>query len=217
MPDVSVHPNTKEKGEVRFAWAQYEDVCVTAQDDLKQALTEQEQITRETMTVETIAGHPGVACSRRAFKVLGIDPARYRPSQEALLRRTLQEKSIPLINTGVDTNNLLSLKLAVPMGLYDADKISGAGQIKVGGQGETYEALNGRLIDGENKWIIRDREGPFGSPFVDSVRTAVGVHTRNLLHVIYFYYEGLPADALEQCRSAMERYLKGHCKGYHHL
>lgn len=96
---------------------------------------------------------------------------------------------IPLINSGVDVNNLLSLKFVLPMGLYDKDKIASTPQIKIG-------------------------EGPFGSPFVDSVRTAVGLDTKNLFHVIYFLYMELPKDALEHCRSAMEYYLKGHCKGY---
>lgn len=215
MPNVSIYPDIKSKYEVHFAWAEYENVCISEpHDDLSRALSDQERHAREIVNLKTISRHPGVLTSRKVFKSLGIDPARYRPSQEALFRRVLQNKPIPLINSGVDVNNVLSLKFVLPMGLYDKDKIVSAPQIKIGEVGEVYEALNGRLIDCENKWIIRDREGPFGSPFVDSVRTAVSLNTKNLFHVIYFLYMELPKDALEYCRSTMEYYLKGHCKGY---
>lgn len=215
MSSVSIHTDIKTKYGACFAWAEYENVCISGpHDELSRALSEQERYARETVDLESISRHPGVLTSRKAFKSLGIDPARYRPSQEALFRRALQSKPIPMINSGVDVNNLLSLKFVLPMGLYDKDKIAGTPQIKIGEDGEVYEALNGRLIDCENKWIIRDREGPFGSPFVDSVRTAVVRNTKNLFHVIYFLYMELPENALEHCRSTMEYYLKGHCKGY---
>lgn len=215
MPRISIHPDIKANYAVRFAWAEYENVCISeSQVELCRALSDQEQEAREIVDLASISGHPGVLTSRKAFKSLGIDPARYRPSQEALFRRVLQNKPIPLVNSGVDVNNLLSLKFVLPKGLYDKDKIASTPQIKIGEDGEAYEALNGRLIDCENKWIIRDREGPFGSPFVDSVRTAVGRNTKNLFHVIYFLYMELPKDALEHCRSTMEFYFKGHCKGY---
>lgn len=41
-----------------------------------------------------VAEVPQVAATRKAYKALGKDPARYRPSAEALLRRLAQGKGL---------------------------------------------------------------------------------------------------------------------------
>src|ERR1700719_513860 len=45
---------------------------------------------------------PAVLTTRAAYKVLGKDPARYRGSAEALLRRVIANKCLPRINAVVD-------------------------------------------------------------------------------------------------------------------
>src|SRR5262249_50429668 len=45
---------------------------------------------------------PAVLTTRAAYKALGKDPARYRGSAEALLRRVLSNKGLPQINAVVD-------------------------------------------------------------------------------------------------------------------
>src|SRR5438309_10738694 len=54
----------------------------------------------ESMQVET---------ARKAYKALGKDPARYRGSAEALLRRVVAGKGLPQINAVVDVINLVSV------------------------------------------------------------------------------------------------------------
>src|SRR5438309_9396050 len=54
----------------------------------------------ESMQVET---------TRKAYKALGKDPARYRNSAEALLRRVVAGKGLPQINAVVDVINLVSV------------------------------------------------------------------------------------------------------------
>ena len=53
--------------------------------------------TRELQASETpdsIKLQPAIAATRAAYKALGKDPSRYRPSNEALVRRTLQGLSL---------------------------------------------------------------------------------------------------------------------------
>jgi len=69
---------------------------------------------------------PQVEAVRRAYKSLGKDPARYRGSAEALLRRIVAGKGFPQINSVVDVINLVSVESRLPVGLYDATHVSGA-------------------------------------------------------------------------------------------
>ncbi|WP_246615680.1 B3/4 domain-containing protein [Aneurinibacillus thermoaerophilus] len=132
---------------------------------------------------------PGITEWRRIFKALGIDPSRYRPSSEALVRRVLQNKPFHWIHTGVDINNFLSLQFGLPAGLYDRDKIEGNVCLRLGKKSETYKGLNGREISCEGKLVLADEQGPFGSPFVDSIRTSVTEEAKRLAHVFYIYPE----------------------------
>jgi DNA/RNA-binding domain of Phe-tRNA-synthetase-like protein len=59
---------------------------------------------------------------RSIFHKSGLDPTRYRPSSESLLRRAVKGKGLYLINSVVDLINYFSLKTLWPMGLYNADR-----------------------------------------------------------------------------------------------
>src|SRR5260370_33425154 len=60
---------------------------------------------------------------RAIFHRAGLDPTRYRPSSESLLRRAVKGKGLYFINSVVDLVNYFSLKTLCPMGLYDADRL----------------------------------------------------------------------------------------------
>src|SRR5260370_13134638 len=61
---------------------------------------------------------PQIVATRAAYKALGKDPARYRGSAEALLRRVVAGKGLPQINSVVDVINLVSVESRLPIGLY---------------------------------------------------------------------------------------------------
>lgn len=136
---------------------------------------------------------PDIAGWRAAFKQLGVDPSRYRPSSEALIRRILQNKPLFWVNSAVDVNNFLSIHYRLPFGIYNLDAIEGTVTFRLGKSGETYNGLNGREISCEEKPLLADDTGPFGSPIVDSERTKVTGDSTRLLHVVYLY-PGYPED-----------------------
>ncbi|WP_019121766.1 B3/B4 domain-containing protein [Brevibacillus massiliensis] len=129
----------------------------------------------------------GIREWRAAFKRLGIDPSRYRPSSEALLRRLIQGNPFHLVNSAVDVNNFLSIHYALPYGIYDLSKLSGQVVCRLGTETDAYEALNGREVQMKGKLLLADEEGAFGSPIVDSVRTSVKDGASQLLQVIFFH------------------------------
>lgn len=134
--------------------------------------------------IETLTKVPRILAVRNMYKHMSIDPSRYRPASEALVRRVLQEKNIYYINSAVDVNNFCSLKYLVPLGVYDLDKIEGEITYGIGSEGE-YEGINGRVFSAAGQPVLMDQLGPFGNPTTDSKRTAVTLATTRLMNVIY--------------------------------
>jgi len=130
---------------------------------------------------------PGIREWRACLKKAGTDPSRYRPSAEALLRRLLQGNPFFWVNSAVDVNNFFSVLHALPLGIYDAAQIKGDVSFRLGHAEDRYEGLNGREVSMENKPLLADGLGAFGSPIVDSKRTCVTEQSRDLLHVIFFH------------------------------
>ncbi|MBD8006128.1 B3/B4 domain-containing protein [Bacillus norwichensis] len=122
---------------------------------------------------------------RAIFKKLGKDPNRYRHSAEALYRRVKKQTFLPSLNSATDLNNFFSLEYRIPLGIYDKNQIKGDTELRKGMPEELYEGLNGRKNNAENLLITADDAGPFGSPFVDSTRTAVTTSTTNALQIAY--------------------------------
>jgi DNA/RNA-binding domain of Phe-tRNA-synthetase-like protein len=110
---------------------------------------------------------------RAIFHKAGLDPTRYRPSSESLLRRAVKGKGLYFINSIVDLVNYFSLKLLWPIGLYDADKLKPPIEWRVGREGESYEGIGRDRLNLSHFPLLVDREGPFGSPISDSMRTRV--------------------------------------------
>ncbi len=59
--------------------------------------------------IEQINKISAIKATRDAYKALGKDPNRYRPSAEALCRRILRDLPLYQINTLVDLINLVSI------------------------------------------------------------------------------------------------------------
>ncbi|WP_088005725.1 B3/4 domain-containing protein [Indiicoccus explosivorum] len=139
---------------------------------------------------------------RRLFKTLGSDPNRYRPSAEALYRRIAKQQFLDPVHSAVDMNTFLSLQYGIPLGLYDADKIKGDVLLAVGDETDTYEGINNRVNTLADIPVTKDSRGAFGSPYVDSKRTAVTAGTVNALHVFYFSPSMEPAEGQQLLQAA---------------
>jgi len=147
----------------------------------------------------------GIREWRAAFKKLGIDPSRYRPSSEALTRRLLQGNPFFWINSAVDVNNFLSVHYILPYGIYDLSKIHGDRiTCRLGMEGDHYEGLNGRDVHMADKLLLADQHSAFGSPIVDSVRTSVTTDATDFLQVIFFH-EAVSAEKKQEILGSTAR------------
>jgi DNA/RNA-binding domain of Phe-tRNA-synthetase-like protein len=127
---------------------------------------------------------PQILATRAAYKALGKDPARYRGSAEALLRRIIAGKGLPRINAVVEIINLVSVESRLPIGLYDLAHVQGDIVFRAGRAGETYKGIGKYDLNLEGLPVFCDALGPHGSPTSDSERTMVTSETKNVLAVI---------------------------------
>src|SRR5689334_24503882 len=82
-----------------------------------------------------------VTAVRTMYKRVGLDPTKTRPSSEALLRRVRKGDPLPRINSMVDVCNWCSLEFQLPYGLYDAARIDGDVELRIGHPGESYPGI----------------------------------------------------------------------------
>ena len=127
---------------------------------------------------------PQIEMTRRAYKALGKDPARYRGSAEALLRRVVAGKGLPQVNAVVDIINLVSLESRLPVGLYDTAHVRGDVVFRAGRTGESYKGIGKYDLNLEGLPLFADDQGPHGSATSDSERTMVTSKTEGILAVI---------------------------------
>lgn len=127
---------------------------------------------------------PAILATRAAYKTLGKDPARYRGSAEALLRRVIAGKGLPRVNNVVDVINLASVESRLPIGLYDLQQVQGDIVFRAGRAGETYKGIGKYDLNLESLPIFCDSQGPHGSPTSDSERTMVTETTQEVLGII---------------------------------
>ena len=122
---------------------------------------------------------------RTMYKRVGLDPTKTRPSSEALLRRVRKGDTLPRINSMVDVCNWCSLEFQLPYGLYDADKIDGDVELRLGRAGESYAGIRKDDVHVEHRITLADSSGPFGNPTSDSARTMVTTATTRALLVVF--------------------------------
>lgn len=161
------------------------------------------------LKIEDISSLPAIQASRRAYKAAGKDPARYRLSAEALLRRAVKDKELYRINNVVDLLNLVSVNSGFSIGGYDADKISGEIEFGIGSKDEPYEGIGRGALNIEGLPVFRDQLGAFGSPTSDSERTSVSDNTRRFLMVIIgFGANQMPGKAGEEASALLVRFAQ---------
>lgn len=156
-----------------------------------------------------VGSNPAIRASRTAYRLCGKDPARYRLSSEALMRRVVKGHQLYRINNVVDLLNLVSLKSGMSIGGYDVEKISGSVIFDIGAKEEPYEAIGRGDLNIEFLPIFRDSVSPFGSPTSDSVRTSVTDSTKRFLMIIIgFSGEICTVETTDLAVSLLKKYAK---------
>jgi DNA/RNA-binding domain of Phe-tRNA-synthetase-like protein len=158
---------------------------VLVEEELARLMDEICERKRREFTVESLAEAPAIRAVRAMFREWDMDPSKYRPSSEALLRRVVQGKGLYRVSNVVDIGNLGSIETGWPYGCYDRAKIRGPIVLRHGAAGERYEGIGKRMWHLEGRPVLVDSEEPFGSPISDSTRTMITESATEILIVIY--------------------------------
>lgn len=143
---------------------------------------------RNTYTTDSIKQMPSIEATREAYKRCGKDPSRYRPSGEALVRRTLKGHDLYRVSTLVDLINLASIRYGYSIGGFDADRIEGhVLTLGIGRPGEPYEGIGRGPLNIEGLPVYRDDVGGIGTPTSDNERTKLSLQTTRLLAIVNGY------------------------------
>jgi DNA/RNA-binding domain of Phe-tRNA-synthetase-like protein len=151
---------------------------------------------------------------RDFFWRLGIDPTKIRPASEALIRRILQGKDIPKINTAVDAYNLVSIETHVAIGAFDDALLKGQLLMRTAEEGEEFRGIGmkeAKVLKGQEIVISDDEKLVAIYPYRDADNTKVTDNTES----IYILSCGVPGIEMEQLREASlltKEYFDKFCK-----
>ena len=192
-----------ELPDVKLGVVEAEDLRVAPADEgLTRLISETCERKRREFTLESLAEAEPTRAVRSMFRACGVDPSKYRPSSEALLRRVVQGKELYLVFNAVDIGNLGSIENAWPYGCYDRARIRPDVVFREGAPGERYEGIGKRTWHLEGRPVLADAEGPFGSPISDSTRSMITESARAILTVIYAP-AGAPDASLEKAMARL--------------
>src|SRR5437899_10253922 len=94
-------------------------------DSLQAAFQSEQQATLQRIGDTPLSQIQSLAAWRSAFRGFDVDPTQYRSAAEALLRRLTKKGDIPSINLLVDLANLVSIRYALPVAVFDTHALQG--------------------------------------------------------------------------------------------
>ena len=86
--------------------------------------------------------HPRIKPWRDRFRELGISGKEFPSSAEALLRRAMKGGEPFMVNPLVDFYNAVSLRQYAPAGAFDLDDMTGALELRITRQGDTFWSMD---------------------------------------------------------------------------
>ena len=177
----------------------------------------QEKVRRSTKSPDEIRDRPIFRAYRDFFWRVGIDPTKTRPAGEALTRRVIGGRDLPVINTLVDSYNLASLETAIAIAAFDTAKISeehllmrkarpAESFLGIGMQSPiALRGIEAVIEDGQSGKLVAVY------PYRDSDDSKVTLDTKESL-LLMCGVPGIEMETLIQARNVTERYVGMYCK-----
>ncbi len=208
MINIKIENEFKEKiPHIKLGCLEAEVLVQPSSEDLSSRIQKKLSELEKSLTPEIIRNSKNVKATKEAYKALGKDPNRYRPSAESLMRRVANGKGLYQISNTVDILNLISVQTGYSICGYDTEKIDGKISLGTGGKDEPYEGIGRGELNIENLPVFRDSIGAFGTPTSDSTRTMISDDTKEILFIFMDMDHGTILDsALQETKELLEKY-----------
>ncbi len=112
-----------------------------SRSELRDEYRKEQQEVAARLATTPIAELASIGAWRRTFTGFGVKPTQHRVAAEALLRRLHKKGDIPFISTLVDIANLVSIRHAVPVAVFDQAHVSGRTQVRFSDGNERFTDL----------------------------------------------------------------------------
>src|SRR5262249_9769639 len=116
-------------------------------DSLQTKYEAEQRATLQRISTTPLSQIETLAAWRSAFRSFDVDPTQYRSAAEALLRRLTKKGDIPSINLLVDLGNLVSIRYALPVAVFDTRTLQGSVTVHFADGSERYTTLGESGID----------------------------------------------------------------------
>ena len=143
---------------------------------------------------------PSIAAWRRVFSLSGVKPTQYRNAAEALLRRLTKRGDVPSINLLADLANLVSIRYALPVAVFDQCEVTGGTEVRfatgterftdLGGDGGVVHPDAGEVIFVDDSGLVSARRWCWRQ----SAESATGSDTTEAIITIEGHHEGAAED-----------------------
>ena len=170
---------------------------------------------RNKYEIDSLKDEPTVRAYRDFFWKIGIDPTKIRPAAEALIRRILTRKTIPIINTLVDAYNLASIETKIAFATFDTNELEGNLLLRFAEKGEEFYGIGMEkpfTLQGAEIVISDDKKLIAVYPYRDSENTKVTEKTKNVI-IIACGVPGIPNKLLSKASKIAYLYVKTFCNG----
>lgn len=115
--------------------------CGAGSSQIVDILNREQQQVLERVGETPLSELPSIAAWRRVFSDFGVKPTKYRNAAEALLRRLVKQGHLPSINPLVDIANLVSIRYALPVAVFDAAHLRNSVAVRFADGTETFSDL----------------------------------------------------------------------------
>lgn len=163
--------------------------------------------------LDTLKDDQKMRLYRDFFWKIDIDPTKIRPASEALIRRILQGKPLPQINTAVDAYNLASIKSGVPLAAFDSAHIEGGLSMRFSKEGEKFKGIGmkePKILKG-NEIVMEDGASLVAIyPYRDADKSKITHDTTEIL-LMSCGVPGVSGETLDEAAELAAEYLEKYC------
>lgn len=185
-----------------------------APDGLADEFTATQATVRSQIGATPLSEMPALAAWRRVFRAFGVDPTQYRSAAEGLLRRLTKQGELPSIGTLVDLANLVSIRHALPVAVFDRRMISGTTVVRFARGDERWADLGSSTTDrpAPGEVIFADEEDVVAARrwcWRQSAASAASDDTSEILVTVEGHHDGA-ADDVPRALDDLERLINAH-------
>ena len=167
--------------------------------DLTAAYVAEQRAVRERIGATPLSELPTLAAWRSVFRGFGVDPTQYRSAAEALLRRLTKQGELPAIDTLVDLANLVSIRYALPVAVFDLRAVTGGTTVRFARGDEPWADLGASQAQHPDRGevIFADEEDAVSARrwcWRQSMASAARGDTTEILVTIEGHHEAAAAD-----------------------